>query len=109
MIKAIIFDLDNSLLDFVKMKRFSVRAAVTAMNEAGLGVDEKKAFDDIFDLYLKSNLPVFSLNVKNVVPLGTPEDIIKTRDLKGKIQSFDISSKKKIILISKMVMEFNYQ
>ena len=27
-------------------------------------------------------------------------DIIKTRDLKGKIQSFDISSKKKIILIS---------
>ena len=34
------------------MKRFAVRAAVTAMNEAGLGVDEKKAFDDIFDLYL---------------------------------------------------------
>ena len=27
-------------------------------------------------------------------------DIIKTRDLKGKIQSFDISSKKKVILIS---------
>ena len=52
MIKAIIFDLDNTLLDFVKMKRFAVRAAVTAMNEAGLGVDEKKAFDDIFDLYL---------------------------------------------------------
>ena len=52
MIKAIIFDLDNTLLDFVKMKRFAVRAAVTAMNEAGLGVDEKKAFDDIFELYL---------------------------------------------------------
>ena len=32
------------------------------------------------NLYLKSNLPVFSLNVKNVVPLGTPEDIIKTRE-----------------------------
>ena len=27
-------------------------------------------------------------------------DLIKTRDLKGKIQSFDISSKKKVILIS---------
>ena len=55
MIKAIIFDLDNTLLDFVKMKRFAVRAAVTAMNEAGLGVDEKKAFDDIFDLYFKGS------------------------------------------------------
>ena len=52
MIKAIIFDLDNTLLDFVKMKRFALRAAVTAMNEAGLGVNEKKAFNDIFDLYL---------------------------------------------------------
>tara|TARA_B100000902_G_scaffold16701_1_gene20054 strand:+ start:321 stop:1004 length:684 start_codon:yes stop_codon:yes gene_type:complete len=52
MIKAIIFDLDNTLLDFVKMKRFAVKAAVTAMNEAGLNVDEKKAFDDIFDLYI---------------------------------------------------------
>ena len=27
-------------------------------------------------------------------------DLIKTRDLKGKIQSFDISSKKKVILIA---------
>ena len=52
MIKAIIFDLDNTLLDFVKMKRFAVKAAVTAMNEAGLHVNEKKAFDDIFDLYI---------------------------------------------------------
>ena len=47
MIKAIIFDLDNTLLDFVKMKQFSVKAAITAMNEAGLEVDEKKAYEDI--------------------------------------------------------------
>jgi len=53
MIKAIIFDLDNTLLDFVKMKQFSVKAAITAMNEAGLEVDEKKAYEDIFDLYKK--------------------------------------------------------
>ena len=53
MIKAIIFDLDNTLLDFVKMKQFSVKAAITAMNEAGLGVDEKKAYEDIFDLYME--------------------------------------------------------
>ena len=53
MIKAIIFDLDNTLLDFVKMKQFSVKAAITAMNEAGLDVDEKKAYEDIFDLYIE--------------------------------------------------------
>ncbi len=51
MIKAIIFDLDNTLLDFVKMKQFAVKAAITAMNEAGLQVDEDKAYKDIMDLY----------------------------------------------------------
>ena len=53
MIKAIIFDLDNTLLDFVKMKQFAVKAAITAMIEAGLSVDEEKAYDDIFDLYME--------------------------------------------------------
>ena len=53
MIKAIIFDLDNSLLDFVKMKQFAVKAAITAMIEAGLDVDEEKAYKDIFDLYVE--------------------------------------------------------
>ena len=52
MIQAIIFDLDNTLLDFIKMKQFAVKAAITAMNEAGLNVDEEKAYQDIFDLYV---------------------------------------------------------
>ncbi len=52
MIRAIIFDLDNTLLDFVKMKQFAVKAAITAMIEAGLNVDEEKAYQDIFDLYV---------------------------------------------------------
>ena len=52
MIKAIIFDLDNTLLDFVKMKQFAVKAAITAMNEAGLEVDEDNAYDDIMGLYV---------------------------------------------------------
>ena len=47
MIRAIIFDLDNTLLDFVKMKQFAVKAAITAMIEAGLNVDEEKAYQDI--------------------------------------------------------------
>ena len=52
MIQAIIFDLDNTLLDFIKMKQFAVKAAITAMNEAGLNVDEGKAYQDIIDLYV---------------------------------------------------------
>lgn len=53
MIKAIIFDLDNTLLDFIKMKQFAVKVAITAMNEAGLDVDEKTAYQDIFNLYME--------------------------------------------------------
>ena len=51
MIKAIIFDLDNTLLDFMKMKQFAVKAAITAMNEAGLNSNEDQAYKDIFKLY----------------------------------------------------------
>jgi putative hydrolase of the HAD superfamily len=53
MIKAIIFDLDNTLLDFIKMKQFAVQAAITAMIEAGLEADEKKSYDAIIDLYME--------------------------------------------------------
>jgi len=53
MIQAIIFDLDNTLLDFIKMKQFAVKAAITAMNEAGLNVDEEKAYQEILDLYVQ--------------------------------------------------------
>ena len=40
MTKAIIFDLDNTLIDFVKMKRMSIEAAASAMIDAGL--EQKK-------------------------------------------------------------------
>ena len=46
MIKAVIFDLDNTLLDFKKMKEQGVRASIGAMIEAGLEYDEKKAYDE---------------------------------------------------------------
>ena len=51
MIKAIIFDLDNTLLDFMKMKQFAVKSAITAMNEAGLNRNEDQAYQEIFKLY----------------------------------------------------------
>lgn len=51
MIKAVIFDLDNTLLDFIKMKQSAISAAVSAMIEAGLDVDPKEAYDEIMHLY----------------------------------------------------------
>lgn len=45
MIRAIVFDLDNTLVDFMEMKRLAVDAAVHAMIDTGLdlGVEEAKA------------------------------------------------------------------
>ena len=39
MIKGVVFDLDNTLLDFMKMKEFAVKAAIKGMIEAGLKVN----------------------------------------------------------------------
>ncbi len=50
-IKGVIFDLDNTLLDFMKMKEFAVKAAIKGMIEAGLLVDEKQSYDEIIAIY----------------------------------------------------------
>ena len=53
MIKAVIFDLDNTLIDFLKMKKLSCSAAIDAMIGAGLRVDHDKALKALFELYDK--------------------------------------------------------
>ena len=53
MIKAIVFDLDNTLIDFVKLKRESIEQAVWNMIDAGLEMSSKKAVREIFELYEK--------------------------------------------------------
>lgn len=50
-ITAIIFDLDNTLLDFMKMKKASIRAAIEALLEAGLIIDRQQAEEDILAIY----------------------------------------------------------
>ena len=50
-IKGVIFDLDNTLLDFMKMKEFAVKAAIKGMIEAGLSINEEKAYEDIVQIY----------------------------------------------------------
>ena len=51
MIKAVIFDLDNTLMDFMKMKSMSIDAAINGMIEAGLDLDFKIAKDEIYNIY----------------------------------------------------------
>ena len=55
-IEGVVFDLDNTLLDFMKMKQVAVRSAIKGMIEAGLEIDEEKSFEDIITLYEKIGL-----------------------------------------------------
>ena len=51
MIKAVIFDLDNTLLDFVKMKKEAVMSAISSMKEAGLDLDIDTSYSQIMQIY----------------------------------------------------------
>ena len=51
MIKAIIFDIDNTLLDFMTMKSNAINAAVIGMIKNGLDIDKDQAVKQIFDIY----------------------------------------------------------
>lgn len=70
MIKVIIFDLDNTLIDFIKMKNISVEASVDAMIGAGLQETKKKAIKDIFEIYDKIGMEakdIFQKYLKQVL------------------------------------------
>jgi putative hydrolase of the HAD superfamily len=56
MIKAVIFDIDNTLTDFMRWKRAAVDAAVEAMIDAGLKVDKAAMVEKIFDVYWKEGV-----------------------------------------------------
>jgi putative hydrolase of the HAD superfamily len=56
MIKGVIFDIDNTLTDFMKMKRAAVDAAVEGMIDAGLPVKKDEMVQKIFDLYWKEGV-----------------------------------------------------
>jgi putative hydrolase of the HAD superfamily len=51
MIKAVIFDLDNTLVDFMSMKQQAVAAAINSMIDAGLGLTPAEARDRIDAIY----------------------------------------------------------
>ena len=51
MIKAIIFDIDNTLLDFMTMKSNAIKSAVDGMIKNDLEIEYDIAVKQIFDIY----------------------------------------------------------
>ena len=51
MVKAIVFDLDNTLVDFMRMKEMAVESAVESMIDAGLSMPKEEAYTRIFEIY----------------------------------------------------------
>jgi putative hydrolase of the HAD superfamily len=56
MIKGVIFDIDNTLTDFMKMKRASVDAAVEGMMDAGLPGMKDELVKEVFEVYWKEGI-----------------------------------------------------
>ncbi|MBI1806922.1 MAG: TIGR02253 family HAD-type hydrolase [Ignavibacteria bacterium] len=82
MIKSVIFDLDNTLVDFMAMKRQAINAAVHAMIDAGLklspdevktridaiykerGIEFQNVFDQLlYDVFNKVNYKILSAGI----------------------------------------------
>ena len=53
MIKAILFDVDNTLVDLMLVKKVAVEAAVDAMLDVGLQMPKDEMSKRIWDFYAK--------------------------------------------------------
>jgi putative hydrolase of the HAD superfamily len=56
MIRLIIFDLDNTLTDFMRMKDESINGAVGAMIDAGLDFPPRRIHDEIYRIYSEEGI-----------------------------------------------------
>jgi len=56
LIKAVIFDLDNTLVDFVRMKENAVEAAAEAMIDAGLKMPKGEVKAKLYKIYEKEGI-----------------------------------------------------
>jgi putative hydrolase of the HAD superfamily len=56
MIKAAVFDLDDTLLDFLSLKRQCVDSAIDAMIAAGLTLPKAKAVERVYQIYYRDGL-----------------------------------------------------
>ena len=51
MLKAVLFDLDQTLIDFMSMKKASCEAAIRAMIDAGIKLDKEHATEILYAIY----------------------------------------------------------
>lgn len=56
MIRAVVFDLDNTLVDFMKMKKRSIEEAIPAMVDAGLEITPEVALKIIDEIYKEQGI-----------------------------------------------------
>ncbi len=76
MIRAILFDLDNTLTDFMKMKEASIDASIEGMIDMGLPLDRLQARERIFAIYDREGIEyqnvfdIFLTEALGVVPPG---------------------------------------
>jgi len=55
-IKAVLFDLDNTLVDFVKMKKEACKSAINSMIDAGLRMKKKEGYKKLMECYFRLGL-----------------------------------------------------
>ncbi len=70
MIRLMIFDLDNTLTDFVRMKDSSIEAAVASMIDAGLMFPPERIKEEIYSIYEQEGIEyqrVFNRLLTNLI------------------------------------------
>jgi putative hydrolase of the HAD superfamily len=70
MVKVVIFDLDNTLTDFMRMKENAVDAAVAAMVDAGLRFPTEQIKENIYKVYEEKGIEfqnVFDVALKELL------------------------------------------
>ena len=70
MLKAVLFDLDNTLLDFLTFKIETAKAAAKAMVREGLPMDETEAYGKIFSVYDEKGIEYQKTFHDVIKPLG---------------------------------------
>ena len=86
-LKGILFDLDNTQIDFMSMKKACSRAAVQAMADHGLKMDAEDAYQLLFSLFQEhgiENKEIFQLFLERAAgeinPLVLAHGIVAYRD-----------------------------
>jgi putative hydrolase of the HAD superfamily len=69
-VKAVLFDLDNTLIDYLHFKTETARAAASEMVRQGLPVDEQKAFELIFSVYDEKGIEYSKTLFEVIKPFG---------------------------------------